>query len=182
MDQVWTEDGGDPSSSEDTRVDLKLSEDTPLREARAKMEEFLSAPNGVYCPCCRRVNKIYRRGMTWEAGAWLCLLVKRYLSDDRWHRVSDFYNLRGGDYAKLRFWDLAVMKEGSSYDKKVAGLWKPTEKGIRFARGDIKLPYKALVYLDECVGFDESKMVDIHEITNKSNGKFVWEEQMKGIG
>ena len=186
MAQEWTEDKKPKErqpkqTSSDKRVRLNLPSSTPLGDARASMANHVADPQGVYCPCCGRVNKIYPRGIHWQSGAWLCLLVKRYLTEERWYQVTEFYNLRGGDYAKLRFWDLCELKAGTDYDKRTSGMWKPTEKGIKFAQGKIRIPAKVLLYQDKCVGFEEGKDVDIHEILNTSEGAFSWSETMRGV-
>ena len=163
-----------------SRIHLKLPGSTPLAEARSEMLWHIETKNGVECPCCNRTNKVYPRGIHWQSAAWLCVLIKKYITEPRWYAVTEFSS-RGGDYAKLRYWDLVELKKEVEGDKRTSGLWKPTKKGIEFAQGKIRIPSKALIYNGNLLGFDCDNDVDILDILETSKGQFRWSEVMKRV-
>ncbi len=64
--------------------------------------------------------------------------------------------MTGGDYAKLRHWGLAELKPNDDDpSKKDSGLWRPTEKGRRFAYRQIRVPRYVYLYKNKVMGFSE---------------------------
>ena len=169
-------------SQKNERTRLVLDPETSVEEARRTMLQHITDPGGVYCPCCDSINKVYLRGIHWKSGVWLCRLVQRFLTEPRWYQVQEFYDLRGGDYAKLRYWGLAELRSFTEYDKRTSGMWRPTKKGCQFARGDIKVPAKVMVYQGKLLGIPEDvKKITIQQVLEGCEGHFSWSETMAGV-
>jgi hypothetical protein len=111
--------------------------------------------DGIACPCCGQLAKMYARPITPAMGAWLVSLVCAAANRrGKWLHVkhSLLRQTRGGDYAKLLYWEL-IKKRPPSGKKKRSGFWQPTEKGIDFVNGRVLVPRKALIYDEVHVGF-----------------------------
>ena len=84
----------------------------PLAEAQAWLKGRMEA--GAVCPCCGQFAKVYKRTIT-SSMAFALVLVYRYFRSNRgWIHVPSYLAelakngaaVRGGDWAKLRFWGL----------------------------------------------------------------------------
>lgn len=157
-------------------VDLKLDlGKVTIAEAQALLKPHLDK-TGAVCPLCRQLVKLYSREITSSMAYVLILLHRHFQSDKNWLHVPSFLTnvstvgaaVRGGDWAKLRYWDLieekpkTERKDGS----KRAGFYRMTEKGHQFVRGETKVPRAVLLYADKFLGFDEGE-VSIQECLGK---------------
>lgn len=137
-----------------------------LSEAQLWLLSAREEKEGAECPCCSQTAKVYSRSIN-GAMAHALLLIALGTRDgesdaDGWLHVPTFLSrktravtVRGGDFAKLRYWDLleeqvGVREDGSSR----VGFWRVTEKGLLFVLSRIKLPKYALVYNNKLLGFD----------------------------
>lgn len=103
---------------------------------------------GRACPCCDQEVKLYSRKLNSNMARFLCSLVRVYLAqgDERGVHYSKL-SYTGRDYSYILLWDLATTDEASEDDAaRMSGLWRPTQRGIRFARGQEAVPSHALVY------------------------------------
>lgn len=137
-----------------------------LAEAREYVRRYAST--GLRCPCCSSVVEIRERKITPFLGQGLILLA-RYFDHmqvrDNYIHFGDFLDemhkrglilgkKSGGDYAKLRFFDLIVPKK----ERKLGavrsggkGLWALTNLGYDFVRGLVSVPRSVFVYRNEVV-------------------------------
>lgn len=148
--------------------------------------------NGIKCPCCSRLAKVYRNPINSSMVLVLISMRNYYRStnDYRHMHVPSFINslqfsdsvkaaIRG-HWPKLRYWGLLVEKAESKDDGNPrAGFWCITQPGLDFAEGKTKLPAAAFVYQKECLGFDTSKWITIQDALKK---KFNYTELMSSIG
>jgi hypothetical protein len=119
-----------------------------LQEAREHL--YSNLEDGLHCPCCGQYAKRYKRNINSQMAQWLIWLVQQS-RDDAWVDVKEA-DLRGGDYAKLQHWNLVERRVNEDPEKRTSGLWRPTPKGVQFAKGEISLPQYVLLYNNEVLG------------------------------
>lgn len=103
----------------------------------------------------------------------MMLLVRTWLRTPierrEWIDIQHF-NFRGGDYAKVIHWNLAELKENTiELGKKNCGLWKPTQYGIDFVQGKVKIAARVFLYLNEVIGRDDQSINIQEALGNKFN-------------
>ena len=110
---------------------------------------------GVDCPCCGQYVKVYKRKLNVNMVNFLASLVKTYQYTQDWvsYRKCKF---RGRDYSYLTCWGLAFTGRDVSGKRRTTGLWKPTQKGIDFVQGTIKVPTHVFLLDNEVQGFSSS--------------------------
>lgn len=115
----------------------------------------------VPCPTCHRGYPKSKRGIYEGMALSLITMVQLFEATNDWVHVTDFNSINYkkydkeclGDYAKLRFWGMIVQKRNMTTQKTHSGLWKPTQKGIDYARGTIRVPRFVLLQNNKCKGF-----------------------------
>jgi hypothetical protein len=134
-----------------------------LEGAERWMRKAAYRTGGTHCPCCGRHVQVYKRKLTRDMARFVVLLLKEYRKiPGTWVDVR-LFPVRGGDYAKVAHWGLAILKENESDpEKKNSGLWKPTQLGVRFAVGAEKVPSHVHLYLNEVVGYSH-RLIDVRE-------------------
>lgn len=123
--------------------------------------------DGANCPCCGRHTKVYERplnatmamGIYWLVTASQCVEGVFSWVDVPARAPKEI--LRSNQYQSLRWWGLIERPceteiKGSRLKK--TGLWRPTLKGVRFVRGEIQVPRKAVTLFGEVVGYSEEKI------------------------
>lgn len=118
---------------------------------------------GVRCPCCGEMRRIYRRRVTRAQVLFLRDLVRESV---RRHagtsmglvdvREIEGQHMRGGDYAKLKHWGLAFP------DAKDPGWWHLSAKGLTFLRGSTRIPKHLWIDGNEVVR-ESPEDVDVHD-------------------
>jgi hypothetical protein len=148
----------------------------PLGELREYLKKHARETHGVLCPLCRQLVKVYEREITSTMAYTLILLHQHFLKKPDWLHVPTFLTekskvgsaVRGGDWAKLRYWGLIEEQVGKRADgSNRAGFYKMTEKGHQFARGDVKVPKSVYLYNDRVLGFDPVNLVGVQECLGK---------------
>jgi len=156
---------------------------TTLEEARTFVREGLE--KGVTCLCCgqhaqrysRKLDSLMARGLV-RMYAWF-----RENPGERWMHVERALKPDplspggiGRQVATLKYWGLVVLKKDEEPDDApVRGLYRITEKGERFVRGEISVPRSIFVYNDTFYGFDGQEHTDIRKALTDS---FSYEELM----
>jgi len=134
--------------------------------------------DGVKCPCCTQLAKIYRRTITSQMALWLMWLVRETAeAPDGWVDIKTNIDLRGGDYAKLRYWGLLEHQTNDDPAKRSSGLWRPTPVAVAFVQDRVRLHKHVLIFDDQFLSFDGDAMIGIREALGK---KFNYEELMRG--
>jgi hypothetical protein len=116
-------------------------DDLTVSEAREFMNEHLY--EGTECLVCGRLCKCHRRNISsyFETLQTVDAAAPR----GSWVKIADL-NLKNGDYAKLRYWEL--MEKGAD-DR-----WRVTLRGHDFLDGKIGVPRFALVFNKICQGLE----------------------------
>lgn len=122
-----------------------------VREARQVV--YARLETGSSCPCCGQYARMYRRPLYDKMAAWLIWCVQAYDPEEApWLHVNEGPVLQnrkgGGDFAKLAHWGL-IEEQPRSDDadhKRSSGYWRPTERGIAFAHGQIEVPSHVFLY------------------------------------
>jgi len=117
-------------------LEVKSYQGDSLQEAREFVKEKAYTAKGTTCPCCGKRVKSYRRPFNHQMARFMILLVWTFERTGKWIHVSSepWFNFKGGDYAKVKYWGLAEHKPNTDDpDKKESGMWRPTELGIKFA-------------------------------------------------
>lgn len=143
------------------------------------------AKAGAICPCCRQLVKLYHRPITGAMAYVLILLHRHFLKAPGWLHVPKYLTdmskmgsaVRGGDWAKLRYWGLLEEKpEDRKDESNRAGFYRMTEKGHQFAKGEIKVAKAVLLYNDRFLGFAPGE-VSIQDCLGK---EFSYVDLMEG--
>lgn len=137
---------------------------TTLKEAKDFLRQSRGA--GVDCPCCDQYVKLYKRPLTSEMANVLCELVILYNERRDWIPVKDL-STRGGDYAKLLWWELIEFEKPKHGSARASGGMKPTVLGLKFALRRAKVPAYVLLYNNRMLGYDGDQ-IDIDQVPNFS--------------
>lgn len=144
-----------------------------LREAQEVVLSGREGKKGVHCPCCGKPVALRNRALNSGMAHFLCLLVLKFRGSGTWIDIKTI-DVRGGDYAKLQYWELIENKPNTDSAKRTSGLWKPTQKGIDFVDRKIGVPSHARVVDGVLKGFSKGT-VYIDEVPN-----FNYAEIMRG--
>lgn len=106
---------------------------------------------GVHCLCCDQMAREYKRKLDSAMAYAMIWLIRRSQSKDiAWVDLRTEGTLKiHQDRAlpKLAYWGLIEEKPTESKrGARTSGIWRPTEKGIRFARGEIAVPSHVTLY------------------------------------
>ena len=151
-----------------------------LEEVKKDMHLERENSDGVKCPLCDRLSKIYKRSISKNMCDFLISLIKGTqdpaICRNGWiHHKNTTYDSR--DYPWVAQWGLAETQFDEEKKKRTSGMWRPTELGIKFAKGEIKVPKYIFTYngkvtkvSDEMVSFTQAYQ----------NNKFNYDKFMKG--
>lgn len=149
-----------------------------VRDAKKYLIE--NREEGVICPCCNQFYKVYARGIHATMARNLIQLYRKTVADgDGYYHVNDFARpYGGGDFAKLRFWGLVeeMEKDPDDTETRTSGMWRITERGKLFARGELMVERYARIFNQKLYRM-EGEMIDIRHSLGK---RFDYEELMKG--
>ncbi len=119
---------------------------------------------GGTCPCCNQHVQVYKRRIYTRMAKVMLWLVEEFERTGEWVKLKDGPLFRGGDNAKLIYWGLAQTKPRRQVqsNKRHSGEWMPTGLGLRFAKGEAKIPEYVYVYNGKVVGYS-ANVVSISE-------------------
>lgn len=134
--------------------------------------------DGGECPCCGQNLKVYRRKLNANMARFLIRLVRRFKETQDWVKYTDIRtDGEGRDYSYITKWGLAITAPATrSQDKKDSGLWKPTEKGIKFAQRLLKVPSHVFLYDNKVIGWEQDPV----DVQGALGSKWSWQELMNG--
>jgi len=143
----------------DKRLGMKKPKGATLLQAQRHVQEALKPGAGaIDCPCCKQRVQLYRRRLNSEMARWLILLSRVFLSNGRrWVSVKDspLKETRGGDYAKLQHWGLIEQRPNTDEKKRTSGYWRPTTKGVNFAKNRTRVPSHIYIFNNTVYGQSE---------------------------
>ncbi len=126
---------------------------------QAWIERGRAEANGVRCPCCNQVAKVYRRRFNRSMARFLIGLVAAHQKEAQPYHVDDIGTFKGGEYAYSRHWGMIRSVEtDDGGDTKSSGLWEPTTVGVLVAQNRLPFFSHALIYNNECLGVDGDKI------------------------
>jgi hypothetical protein len=140
-----------------------------LEEAKAWVEANRDA--GVNCPCCGQLAKKYKRPLNAPMARSLIWLVRRsQIKVDKWvdlRAEAPLFVQQSRELAKLAHWGLIEEKAAESErGARTSGIWRPTARGIQFARGEIALSSHVTLYDNHVLEFS-SKPTTIQKSLGK---------------
>jgi len=168
-------------------------ETTTIAQARKMLQEH--ALKGAICPCCRQEVKMYTREIN-STMAYTLIILHRHFSEDKgWLHVPSYLSqmsvigsaVRGGDFAKLRYWGLLEPKPvEKKSDKrkdgsKRVGFYRMTEKGHKFVLGEVTVPKVALIYNGKHHGFAPGEVTIKECLGNEFNYDDLMAGKLGGI-
>lgn len=145
----------------------------------ARQWTYSNASEGAVCPCCEQLVKVYRRKLYSTMGYVLLLIHLK----QKEHKSNVFLHIpsllngkgvaaRGGDFAKLKLWDL-IEQDANEPE---GGYYRMTEKGRQFAECRIAVPDALYIYDGALLRWDTKKLVTIVDVLGK---KYNYEELVK---
>lgn len=129
-----------------------------LAQARERMLSLQEA-NDNLCPCCHQLVKLYRRKLHTEMALFLIKLTKAYLKNPRWYSTRELLPATAKsatDGAYLTRWGLVEKMPSMNSSGGKAGMYKPTNKGIKFAQGQLYVESHVHILCGKTVGFSET--------------------------
>lgn len=122
-----------------------LTREQVLAELRGELRKGVYTREGMLCPCCKRLAKVYKRRI--NAGMVRALLdmvratPKLPVERNGFVKVGMDGEVKtaGGDYSKLQWWGLIEPLPGENYREDGStriGFWKVTQAGHLFVRGE----------------------------------------------
>jgi hypothetical protein len=158
---------------------FEYSEETTLYEAIIYLDE--NKREGVHCPCCNQLAKIYKRSINATMVKPLIKLYKLHKFNFNWmdyHHIASFEAQKagGGDFAKLSYWGLIEekIKDSTNTTSRTSGLWRITHFGKMFVEGMYRVQKYVLLYDSKLLRFEG----DYLYIKDCLGNKFNYEELM----
>jgi len=168
-----------------------LGPNATITQAKELLKEHWK--DGIICPCCRQLVKLYERKLN-SAMAYALILIYRhhqsegsfgaYFHVEDYLKMLDISSTIRGDFPKLRHWELLERKpaetESRNADKDavIPGYYRITPKGIQFVKNLRTVPRISLLYND---GFYGHKGPEVN-INDALEDKFDYKELMNGVG
>ena len=120
-----------------------------LREAHA--ETMRNADKGVDCPCCGRYVKRYAHTLNAGRARALAWLVGASRGGREWVHVPSKgprWLVKTNQHPTLAWWELVERREHDGTDDGLTaqGWYRPTQRGVDFAHGRIRVPRKVHTY------------------------------------
>jgi len=144
-----------------------------LEDARKVTFKNAKKKGGTICPCCDRHIQLYKRSLNADMARSLILIyIETKKKEYRYKKILPInirdIDVRGGDYAKLRHWNLL---------EKVNDDWIITNDGICFVERKAKVNKYCLLYNNIKICLD-GPLIDIRQACNE---KFDFEKLIIGI-
>lgn len=160
-----------------------FSEHETVADARERLWD-LAHDKGARCPCCNSHTKIYRRKFNSRMAR--VLIHVRTICEKYPGRYLEFGNylakkisMIAGDHGKLRWWGMIEKKprppKGVPSGAKSEGLYRVTDRGFHFVRGQLTVPSHCIEYQSNPLTFD-GPLIDIEWALGKS---FNYQELMR---
>jgi hypothetical protein len=162
-----------PSLFRDIQTTLQTAV-AQLRQRIAKERE-----DGCVCPICDQNCKVYKRKLNSGMAACLCWLVREFTRTGESVHVNvdaPRYVLRSNETSRMVWWGLVESMPSKDPSRKSSGVWRPTELGIAFARGEVTVARHAHLYNNQLHRFSDEQTT----IREALGDHFNYEELMSG--
>lgn len=138
-----------------------------LDEHKKLFFDTLAEGKASNCVLCGKYAKYELRPINVTMGRSLIWIVSRFLESQDWVHVpseAPQWLTRTNQHTTLAKWGLLERKANhEDKTKKHSGYWKPTVAGIAFAKNEIQVPYKVLLWDDEKIG-ETTELVSIQDV------------------
>ena len=178
------------SDPEPSPLGPMLGDDTTtLGEVRAWLRaRVLGDRKPETCPACQQRVEVYSRAIHSAMARFLLALYRapsELVTADRWVHGPTLARARpawriseGGDNAKLRYWGLVELATGRRPDGSPrTGYMRITAAGQEFARDELRVPRKALIYDEKFLRWDDA--TDLIGIRDALGVKFDYDQLMR---
>jgi hypothetical protein len=135
-----------------------------VSDAKAWVNQYARKP-GAVCPCCDQLVKHYPRSIHSSMALTLILVARRSKGFVHVARLLASLDLKpelmaaiagGGDFSKLRFWNLIEAQPGDRADgSNRNGFWRVTPLGVDFVNGRVKVPRTVWLFDNQAIGFED---------------------------
>jgi hypothetical protein len=162
---------------------------TTLGEVRAWLRaRVLGERKPETCPACQQRVQVYSRTIHSAMARFLLALYRapsELVTADRWVHAPSLGRARpawriaeGGDNAKLRYWGLIECATGPRPDGSAhTGYMRITPAGQAFARDELRVPKRALLYDDKFLRWeDDTVLIGIRDALGT---KFDYDQLMR---
>jgi hypothetical protein len=154
-----------------------MTDDT-LQAAKKELRD--NWKEGVGCQCCGQLVKLYSRKVSGRSAASLIKLYQLWRKDAKYYHVEKLgCTGSGGDFARLERYGLISCLQNDDTSKRTSGLWIPTQKGIDFVEGRIKIKSHILMFNQKTFGFEGAEISIKSALGNKFNYAVLmgWEDE-----
>jgi len=150
-----------------------------LEKAQLLMAEEM-VDEGTHCPCCGRWSKVNGRPFNSTMARGLIWLARKAGAERRWVDIpkeAPRWLVKSNQISITAHWGFVEAKESTDPKKKTTGLWRPTPRGVGFAKGRIKVRQRVHTFNNQVVGWSGPE-VDVKEALGKN---FDYAEVMKMV-
>ena len=109
--------------------------------------------DGGHCPCCDRWGKQYRRGINTTMANGMVWLAQHTVPGGEWVDVPKTAGrdvLATNQFTTMRWWKMCERHiDVEDTERKHSGLWRITDLGARWVRGEVAVPRYVWTYNNE---------------------------------
>lgn len=135
-----------------------------VSDATAWLNQHARHP-GAVCPCCDQLVKHYPRSIHSSMALTLILVTRRTRDFVHVARLLASAGFKpelvaatagGGDFSKLRFWNMVEAQTGLRVDgSNRNGFWRVTPLGVDFVNDRIKVPRRVVLFDNRFLRFED---------------------------
>jgi len=152
----------------DVQLQFPIVIDT-LKDAQTKVLQNMDT--GSSCPCCHQWVRRYRYALN-EKNVYFLIQLRRYLHENSKEYVHIDHlaeyaceAMKGGtSFSILAWWGLIEEMPNTDDHKKTSGFWRPTQKGMDWLDGLVKIPQYVYCYNKTITMALTDKMISVKEI------------------
>lgn len=130
---------------------------------------------GVNCPCCGQLVKLYDRKLNSGMAIFLLGLYGSTFEGNFEHASTVLVGTKSLDYSVLRHWRLIEEDNRLVAGKRKSGFWRVSERGRKFVEAKITVPSHVKLFNNKLVGFSEDRI----SITQALGKNFDYNEVMR---
>lgn len=131
-----------------------VTRDVTLAEEKARVEEARWTKEGTCCGACGHYVKVYKRRLNGSMAKGLLWLAQASGDERAWVQVSSSaprWMIATNQWTVLQHWGLVERRPKviGQESRRTSGVWRPTEKGVAFAKNQIGVPLYVVLYNNE---------------------------------
>lgn len=144
-----------------------------LEEYAKQVEVDRKHKKGTTCKCCKQ--KVHESSRKINSGMARVLIEAYKIHkegdfEDGWFKLYQSVKTKissaAHDWSLFKHWGILEEKINEDTNKKTSGVWRFTDKGVSFVKGEISVPKCVITFNGECMGF-EGEMVKIADCLDK---------------